>query len=77
MAKVSSVLSDPELPSFLSVEEARLMMCVKLYETHRLTLGQAAGLAGYSKRGFMEILGRMDVAVASYDPEELSREIEW
>jgi predicted HTH domain antitoxin len=65
------------LPPFVSNEEARLLMAVKLYELHRVTLGQAAAMIGYSKRGFMDVLGQMGVAVADYPAVELADEIAW
>lgn len=63
-----------DLPPEVPVEEARLMLMVKLYEAGRLSLGQAAALAGYSKSGFMERLGKLGVPVFDYPPEELSAE---
>ena len=47
---------------------------MKLFETGQLTLGQAAALAGYSKRAFMELLGKRGVEVFNYPPEELEAE---
>ncbi len=64
-----------EIPSNISIEEARLMMFVKLFETGKLSLGQAAKLAGYSKRTFIELLGKMGVPVIDYPAEDLEREI--
>ncbi len=52
------------LPQEVSVEEARLLLMIKLFETGRLSLGQAARLAGHSKRTFMEMLGKSGVAAA-------------
>jgi len=66
-----------DLPPSIPKEEARLMLALKLYEKRRLTLGQAARLAGYSKRGFIEILGHEGVNVLDSDPEELAAEIDW
>lgn len=65
-----------ELPPEISEEEARLFLAIKLYELGRLSLGQAAKLAGYSKRAFMELLGKYGVPVISYSPEELREEVE-
>jgi len=62
------------LPSGLSEDEARLLLAVKLYEVGKVSLGQAAKLAGFSKRAFMEILGRYHVPVFNYSPEELREE---
>ncbi|MUG91499.1 UPF0175 family protein [Scytonema sp. UIC 10036] len=64
-----------ELPSNISIEEARLLLSVKLFETEKLSLGQAAKLAGYSKRTFIELLGKMGVPVINYPAEELEQEI--
>jgi len=60
-----------ELPAELTEEEARLFLALKLYEVGRLTLGQAAKLAGFSKRGFIEVLGKHGVPMFAYSPEEL------
>ena len=64
-----------ELPPHISTDEARLLLTVKLFETGKLSLGQAAKLAGYSKRTFIELLGKMGVPAINYPPEELEREI--
>jgi predicted HTH domain antitoxin len=45
------------LPFSLSEDEAKLLLAVKLYEVGKVSLGQAAKLAGFSKRAFMEMLG--------------------
>lgn len=63
-----------ELPPEVPVEEARLLLMVKLFETGRLSLGQAAKLAGYSKRAFIELLGKLRVPVFDYPAEELKEE---
>ncbi len=63
-----------ELPPEVPVEEARLLLTVKLFETGRLSLGQASRLAGYSKRAFMELLGKLGVALFDYPPEDLKQE---
>ena len=48
---------------------------IKLYETGKLSLGQAAKYAGYSKKAFMEILGKYGVSVFNYEEEDLEREM--
>ncbi|NJL30087.1 MAG: UPF0175 family protein [Thermoanaerobaculia bacterium] len=65
-----------ELPVYLSAEEVRLLLAVKLYESERLSLGQAAKMAGFSKRAFMEVLGQQRVPVFRYSPEDLRQELE-
>ena len=68
---------DPRLPAFVSAEEAGLMLSIKLFEVGRLSLGQAAALAGYSRRGFMDVLARHGVAVVNYPAADLADEIAW
>ena len=63
------------LPLTISEDEARLLFAVKLYEVGRVSLGQAARLAGFSKRAFIDVLGRHNVPVFDYSPEELQQEI--
>lgn len=62
------------LPANLSEDEARVLLAVKLYEVGKVSLGQAAKLAGFSKRAFMEVLGRYRVPVFNYSAEELRQE---
>ncbi|GAB1540696.1 hypothetical protein NUACC21_33650 [Scytonema sp. NUACC21] len=64
-----------KLPPNISVEEARLLLMVKLFETGKLTVGQAAEMAGYSKPTFIELLGKLSVPVIDYPPEELEKEM--
>jgi predicted HTH domain antitoxin len=64
-----------ELPPNISLDEAQLLLAVKLFETGKLSIGQAAKLAGYSKRTFIELLGKMEVPVINYPAEDLEREI--
>jgi len=65
-----------ELPSEIVPSDALLLLAIKLLETERLTLGQAAKLAGYSKGTFMELLGKHGSAVFAYPPDELDREMD-
>jgi len=64
-----------ELPLDIPVEEARFLLTIKLFEVGKLSLGQAAKLAGYSKPTFIEILGKLGVPVIDYPVEELQQEI--
>ena len=63
-----------ELPLGLSREEAKMLLAIKLYETDKVSLGQAARTAGRSKRDFMELLGQQHVPIFNYSPEELREE---
>lgn len=57
-------------------KEAKMLLASRLFEKGKLTLGQAAELAGYSKRTFMELLADYDVSLINYSPEELDEDIE-
>ena len=56
-------------------KEAKTLLAAKLYEKGSLSLGQAAELAGYSKRTFMELLGNYDVSIFDYSATELENEL--
>jgi predicted HTH domain antitoxin len=64
-----------QVPENLDERETKTMLAAKLYEKGSLSLGQAAELAGYTKRTFMEVLGSYDVSVFSYSETELEKEI--
>jgi predicted HTH domain antitoxin len=64
-----------DLPAGLSQDEAKLLLAVKSFEAGKASLGQAARIAGLSKRTFMELLGRYGVPVFDYSPEELRSEV--
>jgi predicted HTH domain antitoxin len=65
-----------DLPSNLSEDEAKLLLAVKLYEVGKASLGQAAQLAGFSRRAFIEVLGHYKIPVFNYSPEELRQEMD-
>jgi predicted HTH domain antitoxin len=65
-----------ELPPEVPVEEARVLLVAKLFETGRLSLGQAASLAGYSKRAFIEVLGKLGISIFNYSADELRNEVQ-
>ncbi len=48
---------------------------MKLFEIGRLSCGQAAELAGYSKRTYMELLGKHGVAAIDYPASELQDDL--
>lgn len=66
-----------EIPDDLDLDskEAVMLLAGKLYEQGRLSLGQAASLAGYSKRTFMELLGNYNISVFNYPVEELDNDV--
>lgn len=76
MLPMSASVLRVELPESLSEEEARTLFAIKLYETGKVSLGQAARMAGFSKRAFLEVLGHHRIPVFDYPAEELRRELE-
>ncbi len=63
------------IPDELDAKETQTLLAAKLYEKGSLSLGQAAELAGYSKRTFMELLANYGVSVFNYTEAELNKEI--
>lgn len=65
------------IPSTVNIDdqEAKMSLASKLYERGKLTLGQAAELAGYSKETFMELLADYNVPLINHSPEELDKDI--
>ena len=69
---------DLQLASGRSVSELetelRVLLAVKLFELKRVSIGQAANIAGLGKIAFMDELGRMGVPVIDFDSEQLASE---
>lgn len=63
------------LPDSISEDEARVCLAAKLFELGRLSCGQAAEMAGYSKRTFLELLGQQGIAVVDYPADELTDDL--
>jgi len=65
------------LPENLDMNEFELTMTLaaKLYESGKLSSGQAAEMVGLSKMAFIELLGKYDVSVFGYGPEELENDL--
>lgn len=66
-----------EIPDSIDIDEkeTKTFLATKLYEKGSLSLGQAAELAGYSKRTFMELLANYNVSVFSYSEQELEKDL--
>ena len=60
----------------LDAKEATMLLATRLYEQGKLSLGQAAEMAGYSKRTFMELLGDYGVSVFNLTEEELLNDVQ-
>lgn len=59
-----------------SDEELRLLIAAKLYENGTLTSGQAAELAGLSKKAFIEAIGNYNVSIFSGLVADLEADIQ-
>lgn len=60
----------------LDERETKRFLAAKMYEIGRLSLGQAAELAGLSKVAFSEILADYDVSLINYPPSDIIRDAE-
>ena len=60
----------------LNEKEAKTILAASLFETGKLSLGQAAELSGYSKRTFMELLSDYGVSIFNSDEAQLEKDIE-
>lgn len=65
------------IPDNIDLDNLQLAMLIasKLYEQGKLSLGQAADLAGLSKRTFIEMLEINNVSVFNYPVSELSNDV--
>lgn len=64
------------IPDSLEVNNNDLAMLVatRFYEQGKLSLGQAAELAGFTKRTFIELLGNYNVSIFNFPASDLSRD---
>ena len=65
------------IPDSIDVDNREIAMLVasRLYEQGKLSLGQAAELAGLTKRTFAELLGSYNVSIFNFPASELSRDV--
>lgn len=59
----------------IDVRDTVKFLAAKLYEAGKLSLGQAAELAGYSKIAFAEILGDYDVSLMNYPISDIAKDV--
>lgn len=64
------------IPDSVELDEKQTarFLAAKLYESGKLTLGQAAELAGLSKVAFAEILSDYDVSLFNYSADEIAKD---
>ena len=65
------------IPDNLDVNDRDLAMLVstQLYEQGKLSLGQAAEVAGLTKRTFVELMGSYNVSIFNFPASDLSRDV--
>ncbi len=65
------------IPEHIGIDEyeAKVLLAVELYREARLTLKQAAELAGLCVEDFMKELSRRKVSIINLDEEELKEEL--
>ncbi|MEI8075149.1 MAG: UPF0175 family protein [Bacteroidota bacterium] len=65
------------LPDSLDLDNSDLSMLIatKLYEQGKLSLGQAAELAGLTKRTFVELLGKYQVSIFNSPASDLTKDV--
>ena len=65
------------LPDSLDLDKSDLSMLLatKLYEQGKLSLGQAAELAGLTKRTFAELLAKYEVSIFNSPASDLAKDV--
>ena len=65
------------LPDNLDITDKDIAMLVasRLYERGKLSLGQAAEIAGLTKRTFAELLGSYEVSLFNYPASDLAKDV--
>ncbi|MDD5090549.1 MAG: UPF0175 family protein [Candidatus Wallbacteria bacterium] len=58
------------------VSRMKLLAAVKLFETGKLSIGQAAELAGMPRREFIPVLSSFQVSIFNLTEAELSKDIQ-
>lgn len=59
----------------LNEMELKIILAGELYEREKLSLGQAAALAGLTKRNFIEIMGKYGFSLFSTAEEDIISDI--
>jgi predicted HTH domain antitoxin len=64
------------LPDAIDSREVAMLVATQLYEQGKLSLGQAAELAGLPKRTFAELLDKYNVTLFNFPVSDLARDVE-
>ena len=71
----SIIINVPDM-SDLDSKELSMMVASQLYESGKLSLGQAAEVAGFSKRSFAEYLANYKVSIFNFPVNSLSNDVD-
>ena len=65
------------IPDTLEINnnEVAMLVASQLYEQGKLSLGQAAEVAGLTKRSFAELLAKYNVSLFNYPASDLSTDV--
>ncbi len=65
------------IPDTLDLDnrDIALLVSTRLYEQGKLSLGQAAEVAGLTKRTFAELLGSYNVSIFNFPASDLSKDV--
>lgn len=59
----------------LSESELKMILAAKLFDLGELSSGQAAKMAGITRREFLESVGKYGVSIFQYDAQELREDL--
>ena len=64
-----------QIPDSLDENEVLILLGGKLYESGKLSLGQAAAIAGLSKKTFVEVVGKYGVSIFSSNVDDFDHDL--
>lgn len=61
------------IPDTLDISnyEVEMILATQLYQSSKLSLGQAAEVAGLTKKAFVELLGKNEVSIFNFPTSDL------
>lgn len=59
----------------LNNKDLTILIASMLFEQGKLSLGQAAEMAGLTKRTFAELLAKYNVSIFNFPPSEIAKDV--
>jgi predicted HTH domain antitoxin len=59
----------------LDNKDISMLIATRLYEQGKLSLGQAADLAGLTKRTFAELLAKYDISIFNFPASDIAKDV--